>query len=106
MKKTITRLFFGFLIITILAFSGKKHIAKKTDAEVERIQGMCVFIYSKPTTEYTYLGSVSAPPGGTGASALVNHLIKKGKKRYPSADGIIFTDEKLHKVDLIQFVKN
>ncbi len=97
---TCTIVFFG---LCLLAFTVTNDV-KNSTAEVDQIQGLYAFIHSKPVNEYEYLGSI-APKlvPSKNASSIINHMIKKGKEKYPNADGIVFTDDALAKVDLIKF---
>lgn len=67
--------------------------ARKSTAEVEQIQGLYVFIDSKPVLEYDYLGTINGT-GGRGAlnpqyTVIRDAILKRAKKDYPAADGII-----------------
>jgi hypothetical protein len=100
MKKSIQ----SILIIGALTVMGFKTIyeAKKSTAEVEQMQGLYVFIHSKPVGDYEYIGSLTPTfVPSANAKPIINHMIKKGKEKYPEATGIIFTDDQLGKVDLI-----
>lgn len=62
------------------------------------------FLLSKPTTEYEYLGSVKKVLAWSGKpEEMLNSMIKKVKKEYPKADGIVFTNIDMDKADAIQF---
>ena len=104
MKKTIFAFALGILISGLFAFTVANFEVKKRTAQVEQIQGLYVFIHSKPVKEYEYLGSFT--PGmvpSKNARSIINHMIKKGKLKYPNADGIIFTDDELAKADFVRF---
>lgn len=67
------------------------YVAKKNTAEVDQYQGVYVFTDSKPVGEYDYLGTVKVSMSLSGQYASVRDaLIKKAKKEYPNANGIIF----------------
>ena len=104
MKKVILGSIIGFTLTTIVAFTAANYVLNKTTADVEQIQGVYVFIHSKPAMEYEYLGSFT--PGmvpSKSAKPIINHMIKKGKEKFPTADAIIFTDDELGKADLVKF---
>lgn len=65
----------------------------KSLARVEQMQGLYVFVDSKPVAEYLYLGSVKGAGGGAGWNPQYNpirdRMIKKVKEDYPQANGII-----------------
>lgn len=94
----------GVLTFSLLSFKVAEQMASKDTAQVEQVKGVCVFIHSKPIREYEYLGSFhpKVVPSGN-AKPIINHMIKKGTEKFPQADGIIFTDDQLAKVDLIRF---
>lgn len=94
MKKIIitalTLLVFGYASVA------QEAKPKKSDATVEQVLGMYVFVDSAPKAEYQFLGSVGAGSGlgkaMVGAAefdAKKMRLIKKLKEEYPNADGII-----------------
>lgn len=96
---------FGLAILVLLSLAFNLGYEVRTNtAEVEQIQGLYVFIHSKPVKEYEYLGTFA--PGvvpSKDAQKIINYMIKKGKDKYPQADGIIFTDDELGKSDLVKF---
>ncbi|MFN4083872.1 MAG: hypothetical protein ACK4K9_09590 [Bacteroidia bacterium] len=97
------KFFIGLIAVTFLlaAFTS---ISDKGSATVDQKQGLYIFILSKPTTEYEYLGSVKKSVAWTGKpEEMLNSIIKKVKKDYPKADGIIFTSIDMDKADAIQF---
>jgi hypothetical protein len=100
MKKTIQ----SILIIGALTVMGFKTIyeAKKSTSEVEQVQGLYIFIHSKPVAEYEYLGSFTPNfVPSKNAKSITNYMIKKGKEAYPNANGIIFTDDEMGKADMV-----
>jgi hypothetical protein len=104
MKKGIL-LGFGFALCALVIYSFKIEQDSNPNslAEVEQIRGLYVFIHAKPKGEYQYLGSYAPAVVWTAnAEPLINHMIKKGKEMYPQANAIIFTDDDLDRVDLIQ----
>jgi len=104
MKKNMIYFVAGVFTFSLLSFKVAEQMAGKESASVEQIKGVYVFIHSKPNREYEYLGSFhpKAVPSGN-AKPIVNHMISKGTEKYPQADGIIFTDDQLAKVDMIKF---
>lgn len=76
----------------------------KAKATVEQMDGLYVFIQSKPDAENEYLGSVKKSLALTGnPEEMLNAMIKKVKKEYPNANGIIFTSVSMDKADAIKF---
>lgn len=93
-KVIITSLCALFLNIDCLkAQQNLNDCNKKNVATVEQVQGIYVFMDAKPVKEFEYLGTVQA----TGAfsvrspqyESVRDILIKRIKKEYPQADGII-----------------
>lgn len=91
-----------FTIITVAALSGfsvKKQFADKNAiAEANQVQGLFVFVDSKPMAEYTTLGTVDISrkdwrKSGVATNPQYNNvrdlLITEVRKEYPAADGII-----------------
>lgn len=79
-------------------------VSDKSSATVDQKQGLYIFILSKPTAEYEYLGSVKKSVAWTGKpEEMLNSMIKKVKKDYPNADGIVFTSVNMDKADAINF---
>lgn len=83
---------------------------RKDFAIVNMVEGYYIYVDSKPMKEYTYLGTVDGRGMslGGGSSQYIdvrNNLIKRAKKEYPRADGLIFTfvTGARDKVDAIQF---
>lgn len=103
MKKPITTFIFGLSLSALVAFTVAKYEPRKSTGEVEQMQGLYVFIHSKPVGEYDYLGSYTPTMvPSSNAKPIVNHMIKKGKEKFPTADAIIFTDDELGKADMIK----
>lgn len=77
---------------------------EKSSATVEQKEGVYIFMFSKPASEYQYLGSVkktgivmSGKP-----EEMFNTLLRRCKKEYPGADGLIFTSVDMEKADCIK----
>lgn len=97
--------YFTIIISTLfLAASIQNYEPRKSTAEVDQIQGVYVFIHSKPVQEYEYLGTFnpSVVPSKH-ARSIINYMIKKGKEKFPTADAVIFKDDELGSVDLVKF---
>lgn len=59
---------------------------------------------SKPTQDYDYLGSVKKSVAWSGKpDEMLNSLLKKVKKEYPNADGMIITNIDMDKADAVKF---
>ena len=94
----------SLLFFVTVFTSWKKPTSNNNSATVEQEQGIFIFIKSKPISEYQYLGSVSKSIALSGSpDEMLKSLIKKCKKEYPGADGIIFTSNDMDKADCIKF---
>ncbi len=107
MKKIILGSIIGVFMTTIFAFTATNYDPKKSTAEVDQFEGLYVFVDSKPVKEYEYLGTVTASItlGDTQYTGCRDRMIKKCKKDYPQADGIIITFKSggTDKADAIKF---
>lgn len=81
-------------------------VIKKNTAEVEFIQGFYVFTDSKPSKEFTYLGTVKGSASLSSQYEPVrNRLLKKGREEFKDGDGIIIhlVNGGWDKADVIKF---
>jgi hypothetical protein len=103
MKKGRIKLLIGLLSV-VLIFTAFTNSSEKSKSIVDQKEGLYIFILSKPVTEYEYLGSVKKVLAWTGKpDEMLNSMIRKVKKEYPKADGIVFTSVDMDKADAIQF---
>jgi hypothetical protein len=105
---------FTLAIVTILTTSAfsQENKPKKESATVEQLQGVYVFVDSRPAAEYKFLGTSESGGGflkSMGGASEYNEkklkLIKIAVKEYPEADGVIlhFVSHGMDKVDAIKF---
>jgi hypothetical protein len=88
----------GFILTSFIGSS------EKNKSIVDQKEGLYIFILSKPVAEYEYLGSVKKILAWSGKpDEMLNSMIRKVKKDYPKADGIVFTSIDMDKADAIQF---
>ena len=101
MKKTV----FLAIAIAFTLFTDFKLIpGPKANAIVDQQEGVYLFLFCKPSSEYDYLGSIKVKAAWTGQTTeMVNGMLKKLKKDYPQADGLIFTTADLDKADAVKF---
>jgi len=101
-KNIITAFVCGLVLSTLFAFTAV-YEAKNNTAEVDQLEGVYFFANSKPVKEYEYLGSVKIgfTMGNGGYQDMREKLVKKAKKEYPKADGIIYNGD--DKADCIKF---
>lgn len=116
MKKTILTL--SLLLIAFLLLAWYALEAEQTNphtwyrvqsndhslANAQQVEGIYIFILCKPVAEYEYQGTLKSGMTMSGKpDELVNNIVKQCKKKFPSADGIIFSDATLEKADCIKF---
>lgn len=102
MKKTIITA--ACLLLMALQMQAQTITAKHSDATVNQMQGVYIFMYCKPVAEYTYLGSIKIKVAWSGQpEEMLNITLRKLKKDYPGADGIIFTSAQMEMIDVIKF---
>src|SRR5688572_20478637 len=95
------------LIVSCIVFSAISAIAWKTldekgGASVSKLQGVYIFMFSQPTGEYDYLGTVKAGMTWEGSPVeVMNSILKRAKKQYPDVEGIIFSQSDPEKADAI-----
>jgi len=66
-----------------------------SQATVDHVQGVCIYVDSQPVRRYETLGTVTSTLGLSGQYAAVrNRLINKARKKFPAANGLIFTFKK------------
>jgi len=100
MKKVIVIILLA--CVALFAFTQEKD---KGLARVNRYQGYYIFVQSQPICEYDVLGTVKKTGVVWSGSPdeMFNTLIKRMKKDYPKADGIIFDDVAMEHATCIQF---
>lgn len=102
MYKTVTTV--ALAVLFTLCAHAQTIEVKKNTAEVNQMQGVSIFMYSKPIAEYTYLGSIKIKTAWSGQpEEMLNITLRKLKKDYPGADGIIFTSSQMEMIDVIKF---
>lgn len=81
------------VIVLLSSFATRLYYdVQQSTAEVNQEQGVYIFTDSKPIKKYQYLGSVKITIGwNTGQyNDVKSALLKKLKKEYPTANGVIF----------------
>jgi hypothetical protein len=90
MKKSLLSFLFGCSLTIILAFNTDSFKPNYSTAEVAKIDGLLVFSDSKPVMPYDSIGTVNLGfVSGTQYETIRKNLIKRAKKGYPNADGVI-----------------
>lgn len=102
-------------LLIVLVFSLSGMIAKAQDttapeiAKVDQLKGFYLFVDAQPAAPFQYLGSVKYS-GSFGSGQFIDvrdELIKRARKAYPLADGLIFhfVTGKADEAEVIQFKK-
>lgn len=90
MKNFILGSVFGVALTTILGISNIRYEPNYSTSEVLKIDGFFIFTDSKPVMPHDSLGIVELGfVSGTQYENVRNNLIKRARKAYPNADGII-----------------
>jgi hypothetical protein len=94
----------SIILLCGIIITGMTGDNKKDTALVEQMQGVYIFILSKPAAEYNYIGSCSKSFALTGGpEEMLNSMLKKCKKDFPTADGLIFKSLSMDKADAVKF---
>jgi hypothetical protein len=91
------------LLLCLMLVAQTSAIQPSGDAKAEQVEGVYVFIQSKPTQATEYLGTVKG--GNTGfntPSGMVTRLVREAKKKYPATQAIIVVPD-LDKADAVKF---
>jgi hypothetical protein len=108
MKKVLLGIVLGISVAALLSAKIAEYSVKKSTAEVQRIQNIYMFTDATPVMEYEYLGTVKVSISLFGSGQyqdIRDKLIRKAKKDYPKAEGIIFIfkDGGVDRADVIKF---
>lgn len=80
----------GLSLASVFDVNSGKHEIKKSTAEVNQVDGFYIFTDSKPVAPYDSLGVVTIGfMTGTQYNSMKKNLVKRARKRYPDADGLI-----------------
>jgi len=86
------KIMFSILLIIVVGFSVKHNSAQAT-ATVNQVNGLYIFTDCTPASEYEYIGSVkynNALQGNPQYTVIRDQLIKRVKKDWPDANGVLF----------------
>jgi hypothetical protein len=106
MKKSLLSFLFGCSLTIIFAFNIDSFKPNYSTAEVSKIDGFFVFTDCKPVMPYDSLGIVDLGlVSGIQYETIRKNLIKRTRKSYPAADGIILNLNKngLDNCNVIKF---
>lgn len=88
MKKLLTGAILGLTIALLFSFKTVYDL-KNSTSDVQQIDGIYVFAYSQPQTAHKIIGKVKPGLYKDSYWLMVDNIIKKTKKTYPTAEGII-----------------
>lgn len=108
MNKTLLGFLLGVIVITLASSAIENYTVKKNTAEVLSYQNVRIFTDCTPVAEYEYLGTVKGPAMSFSSGQyepVRDGLIKRAKKEYPQAEGIILIlkDMGYDRADVIRF---
>ncbi len=92
------------MVAVALGAMSFKMLSEKSGANVEQVNGIYVFGFSKPTAKYDVLGMVKVRGivSNEKAPHMVDLLTSYAKKDYPSGEAIIVNSE-FEKAEVIKF---
>ena len=94
MKHSLRSAVLPALLVTLMGVSAWEYQVRKSTAEATQVQGLYIFHRARPVMEYTSLGTVEV--GGMVMSARYEAseeaLVKKAKKKFPTADGLLMAE--------------
>lgn len=93
------------LFIVVLLAAAPHPADDPAAARARQVQGLFIFMYAEPAAPHDYLGTVKGAGmtwGGTQEETMTS-IIKRTKKQYPEAQGIVFQPGDFEKVDAIKF---
>ena len=95
----------SLLAIAMFSFKNEEDKVDKSKAVVNQIDGFYIFSDSKPLMAHDTLGIVQAGfISGTQYNTIRTNLIKRARKKYTHADGLIM-DLRLHGLDQCIVIK-
>ena len=87
----MTGLLLGITITFLISFTVSEYVVSKQTANVEQKSGLYIFTQSKPVMQYEYIATVKSGMTASGYyDEVINSIVRKVKKDYPTADAIIF----------------
>jgi hypothetical protein len=95
MKNHLNGFLLGITISMLIAFKAADFVPKESTAEVNKVEGLYIFTDSKPVMPYDSIGTVELGfVSGTQYESIKANLIKRARKKYPNADGLILNLKK------------
>ncbi|MEY3368311.1 MAG: hypothetical protein RI973_1466 [Bacteroidota bacterium] len=106
MKKYLIGFVLSCCLLALVAFRVVGYEQHFATAEVVKVQGFYIFTDSKPVMPFENLGTVEITfVADTQYESIRNHLIKRARKKFPDADGLIMMFDKkgADKCEVIKF---
>lgn len=102
MKASLTLVLLGAVALFFLAFSTVR--SSMNLATVDQEEGILLFIHSKPAGNYKFLGRLNMPEmvWNGRPSEMVNIAIRRARRQYPDANGIVIQSDNFGKVDAVK----
>lgn len=97
----------NLVLLSLLMFNIYAAAQDKVDYSIAkagmRISGMYVFVGCEPANDYDFAGDIKVNDFSWTQTTYFDKIIKKAKKKYPNANGIIFRHNTPKKAELITF---
>ena len=93
------------LICTCFFATAQNDSTTKALALVDKVDGLLVFTDSKPVASFEILGKVNTTVMGADYEGTRDALIGKAKKKYPTANGIIYHSYNINGVPWVEAIK-
>lgn len=95
MKRSFIGFLTGVSLTTLVAFKAINYQPNSATAEVVKIDGLYIFTDCKPVMNYDSLGVVDLGfVSGTQYESIRTNLIKRTRKKFPNANGLILNLDK------------
>lgn len=94
-----------FILVALVLVSFKyTESLKPNHAQVEKVNGLYVFVKCEPLSKFEKLGSVKSAAiiNSYKADYLLEHMTDRVKKQHPTANAVIFTDKNLVECDAVK----
>lgn len=103
---TKNKILIAAVLVLFTAFAFKPlYELKNNTAEVNRLEGVYIFVDSKPVKDYIFLGTIKAPGmvGSKDYEDLSPKMVKLALKKYPEAEAVIFKAGSIYELEAIKF---
>jgi len=92
----------GLAVAAGIAMKSLDYQLKKSTAEVITTNGIYIFMYAKPESEYEFLGTVNMK-GFNLSKPAIDFVAEKTRKQYPGAEAVIIKSSNYTQVEAIKF---